>query len=39
MKIHEYQAKEILKQHGVPIQEGIMAETANQAKKAAKEKF
>jgi succinyl-CoA synthetase beta subunit len=37
MNIHEYQAKEILKQHGVPIQEGIMAETANQAKKAAKE--
>jgi len=37
MNIHEYQAKEILKQHGVKIQEGIVAETATNAKKAAKE--
>ncbi len=37
MNIHEYQAKEILKNHGVRIQEGFVADTANQAKKNAKE--
>jgi succinyl-CoA synthetase beta subunit len=37
MNIHEYQAKEILKQHGVKIQEGIVADTATKAKRAAKE--
>ena len=27
MKIHEYQAKEILKKYGVPVPRGEMAET------------
>lgn len=36
MNIHEYQAKEILKKHGVKIGEGIMAETPEQAVEAAK---
>jgi succinyl-CoA synthetase beta subunit len=35
MNIHEYQAKEILKSYGVRIQEGIVAETPDQAVKAA----
>lgn len=35
MNIHEYQAKSILKQHGVTIQEGIMANTPEEAIKAA----
>jgi succinyl-CoA synthetase beta subunit len=37
MKIHEYQAKEILKQYGVAIPEGHAAETVMDAVKAAKE--
>lgn len=37
MNIHEYQAKEILSQHGVKIQEGIIVDTATKAKRAAKE--
>lgn len=36
MNIHEYQAKEILKNYGVTIQEGIVAETPEQALEAAK---
>ncbi|MFM9051573.1 MAG: ADP-forming succinate--CoA ligase subunit beta [Bacteroidota bacterium] len=36
MNIHEYQGKEILKSFGVGIQEGIVAETADQAVDAAK---
>ncbi len=36
MNIHEYQAKEILKSFGVRIQEGILAETPEQAVAAAK---
>ncbi|MDW3208867.1 MAG: ADP-forming succinate--CoA ligase subunit beta [Reichenbachiella sp.] len=36
MNIHEYQAKEILKGYGVTIQEGIVAETPEEAKAAAK---
>lgn len=36
MNIHEYQAKELLKKHGVKIGEGIMAETPEQALEAAK---
>ena len=36
MNIHEYQAKEILKNYGVPIQEGIPVSTANEASEAAK---
>ncbi len=37
MNIHEYQAKSILKQHGVAIQEGIVAETAEESVAAAKQ--
>jgi succinyl-CoA synthetase beta subunit len=36
MNIHEYQAKSILKKYGVKIQEGIVAETPEQATEAAK---
>jgi succinyl-CoA synthetase beta subunit len=39
MKIHEYQAKEILKQYGVPVPRGEMAETLEQADAAAKKLF
>ena len=37
MNIHEYQGKSILKSFGVGIQEGIVAETPEQAVDAAKE--
>ncbi len=37
MKIHEYQAKQILKSHGVSVLEGRVAETAEQAFAAASE--
>ena len=37
MNIHEYQAKAVLKQHGVNIQEGIMASSADEAVEAAKQ--
>lgn len=36
MNLHEYQGKEILKKYGVKIQEGLVAETADQAVEAAK---
>ncbi|MGZ5281017.1 MAG: ADP-forming succinate--CoA ligase subunit beta [Bacteroidia bacterium] len=36
MNIHEYQGKEILKQYGVAIQEGIVAHTPEEATEAAK---
>ena len=36
MNIHEYQGKEILKSFGVRVQEGIVAETPEQAVEAAK---
>ncbi|MCX6176553.1 MAG: ADP-forming succinate--CoA ligase subunit beta [Bacteroidetes bacterium] len=42
MNIHEYQAKEILKKYGVAVQEGFVAESAEQASEAAqkvKEQF
>ncbi|MEM7375625.1 MAG: ADP-forming succinate--CoA ligase subunit beta [Bacteroidota bacterium] len=35
MKLHEYQAKELIKSYGVPIQEGIVAETVEDAVAAA----
>ncbi|NDK56629.1 ADP-forming succinate--CoA ligase subunit beta [Pontibacter fetidus] len=35
MNIHEYQGKDILKRYGVRVQEGIVAETPDQAVKAA----
>ncbi len=37
MNIHEYQGKSILKSFGVNVQEGIVAETPEQAVEAAKE--
>lgn len=37
MNVHEYQGKQILKKFGVAIQEGIVAETPDQAVEAAKE--
>ncbi len=36
MNLHEYQGKELLKKHGVRIQEGIVAETPELAVEAAK---
>ncbi len=37
MNIHEYQAKDILKKHGVPIASGIVADTPESALEAAKQ--
>ncbi len=37
MNIHEYQAKDILKQYGVAIQRGIVAHSPNEAVKAARQ--
>ena len=37
MKVHEYQAKEILRRYGVPTPRGIVAETPEAAREAAKE--
>ncbi len=37
MNIHEYQGKEILKKYGVKVQDGIVAETPEQAVEAAKQ--
>ena len=37
MKIHEYQAKDILKGYGVPVPKGRVAETSEEAKKIAEE--
>ncbi|MEO8647792.1 MAG: ADP-forming succinate--CoA ligase subunit beta [Acidobacteriota bacterium] len=37
MKIHEYQGKALLKDHGVPVPRGIVARTAEEAEAAAKE--
>ena len=39
MKIHEYQAKEILRKYGVPVPDGEMATTIEEADKAAKALF
>lgn len=36
MNLHEYQAKELVKKYGVPIQEGIAADTVDAALEAAK---
>ncbi len=35
MRIHEYQAKELLKQHGVPVLRGRLARTPEEAEEAA----
>lgn len=37
MKIHEYQAKEILKGYGVPVPKGRMTETPEEARRIAEE--
>ena len=37
MKIHEYQAKEILKNYDIPVPKGRMAETPEEARKIAEE--
>ena len=37
MKIHEFQAKEILKQFGIPVPSGRVACTSAEAKSAAEE--
>ena len=39
MKIHEYQAKEILRKYGVPVPEGEMVSTIEEADRAAKDLF
>ena len=39
MKIHEYQAKEILRKYNVPVPEGKAAFTVDQSVKAAKKIF
>ena len=39
MKIHEYQAKEILRRYGVPVPAGEMVTTLEQADTAAKSLF
>ncbi len=39
MKIHEYQAKEILRRYGVPVPDGEMATTVEEADTAAKALF
>ena len=39
MKIHEYQAKEILRKYGVPVPDGEMATTLEEADMAAKSLF
>jgi succinyl-CoA synthetase beta subunit len=37
MKVHEYQAKEILRRYGVPTPRGIVVDTPDEARHAAKE--
>ena len=37
MKIHEYQGKELLKKYGVPVPNGIVAKTPEEAEKAARD--
>ncbi|MCL4138457.1 UNVERIFIED_CONTAM: hypothetical protein GTU68_034494 [Idotea baltica] len=39
MKLHEYQAKAIVKEYGVPIQEGIVASTPAEVEAAAKQLY
>ena len=36
MKIHEYQAKELMREYGIPVPSGILALTADEAYEAAK---
>ncbi|MDI6763127.1 MAG: hypothetical protein QME83_08875 [Thermodesulfobacteriota bacterium] len=37
MKIHEYQAKEILRGYGIPVPKGRAAETPEETRKVAEE--
>ena len=37
MNIHEYQAKEILREHGIPVPPGEVARTPEEAEHLAKE--
>src|SRR5438477_5557544 len=37
MKVHEYQAKEILRRYGVPTPRGVVVDNADEARLAAKE--
>ncbi|MBC8477512.1 MAG: acetate--CoA ligase family protein, partial [Dehalococcoidia bacterium] len=37
MKIHEYQAKELLSGYGVPVPQGRVAKTAPEAREAAQQ--
>ncbi len=37
MKVHEYQAKELFRQYGIPVPRGKVAETPEEAKKVAEE--
>ncbi len=37
MKVHEYQAKEILRSYGVPVPKGRVAETPEEARRIAEE--
>ena len=37
MKIHEYQGKEVLAKHGVPVPRGIVITEASKAKAAAEQ--
>ena len=39
MKIHEYQAKELLKAYGAPVPEGVVAETPEAVREAAKDRL
>lgn len=39
MKLHEYQAKSLIKSFGVPIQEGVVVATVEEAEKAAQELY
>lgn len=39
MKLHEYQAKSLIKRFGVPIQEGIVASTPEEAQEAARQLY
>jgi succinyl-CoA synthetase beta subunit len=36
MKLHEYQAKGLFRDHGVPVPRGIVAETVEEAVEAAR---
>jgi succinyl-CoA synthetase beta subunit len=39
MKLHEYQGKQILKSYGIPISDGVLAETVQEAVEGAKQLY